>query len=208
MECETLDRNRLLLHLMITSYVADIPECEDLLSVKRCTRSSAPCYSCLIRKEDFHTNKYVKSRGLGESMKLLSDCRSEWTIAQQKIAELSILKIPPILQDFPLVRVHESVDVYALFRFEPTHCLSLGLSKLLNECHYNYSSDSNRSSTSVTFSSGKPKHFPMIKKLFSESLITFCKILSNGLLKHTLELTSRRRHVAKNVAGIFWKMEF
>lgn len=37
---------------MIASYVAGIPECEDVLSVKRGTRSSVPCHCCMIQKED------------------------------------------------------------------------------------------------------------------------------------------------------------
>lgn len=41
LECKTSDNARILNHMMIGSYISDIPECEELLSVKRYYCSSS-----------------------------------------------------------------------------------------------------------------------------------------------------------------------
>lgn len=85
-----------------------------------------------------------------------------------KVSELSRLPIPPVIYDFSLVGIHESVDIYAIFRFDSLHCLPSGVSKLLKEWLFNVLSDPNHSSCSTTLSSGKPIAFSMIKKLVLE----------------------------------------
>lgn len=49
----------------------------------------------------------------------------------------SMQSLLPILSSFFFVIIHSLVDMYAVFRFEPTHFLSLGISKLLKDCDLN-----------------------------------------------------------------------
>lgn len=76
-----------------------------------------------------------------------------------------MLTIQPVLHDIWLIGIHESANVYATLRFEPFHCLSLGLSKLLKEYFFSNLSDPNQSSFIVVFSSEMPKPFSMIKEI-------------------------------------------
>lgn len=50
--CKTSDNGYFLLHLVIVSYVTDIPESEDLLSVKRNNHTAMPCYMCEVKKRE------------------------------------------------------------------------------------------------------------------------------------------------------------
>lgn len=46
MQCHTKNAKRVLLQLMFTIYGADFSETDDLLDVKRGSRTPAPCYLC------------------------------------------------------------------------------------------------------------------------------------------------------------------
>lgn len=83
------------------------------------------------------TQKCVTNRCPAQNFMLCLDCRDGPLIAQQKISELKILPISPVLHDFPPICIHESVDVYVIFCLEPLNCLSFVLSKLLKECPSN-----------------------------------------------------------------------
>lgn len=47
---------------------------------------------------------------------------------------MSRLAVPPRLLSFLVLNTQTNVDVYAIFRFERTHNLSLGISRLLKKC--------------------------------------------------------------------------
>lgn len=48
--CATSDVYRFRLHLMMTSYISDNPEAEDMLSVKRGCATDSPCHRCVVGK--------------------------------------------------------------------------------------------------------------------------------------------------------------
>lgn len=50
--CSTMDKRCLLLHMMVASDVAGIPESEELLSVKRDSKAAMPCHMCEIKEKD------------------------------------------------------------------------------------------------------------------------------------------------------------
>lgn len=57
LKCRTIDNNHVLLHLMLFSYIADIPDSQNFLSVRRGTRSLSPFHTCFKRKGDFGRNR-------------------------------------------------------------------------------------------------------------------------------------------------------
>lgn len=63
---------------------------------------------------------------------------------EQTLIKKSMHPCLPILDRFPFAGIHPSVHVYVVFRLEPMHVLSLGISKLLEECVLNMLSDSER----------------------------------------------------------------
>lgn len=46
-----------------------------------------------------------------------------------------IHSVEPILDGFSFVGIHPSVDIYEMFRFEPKHNLSLGVSRFLKNAY-------------------------------------------------------------------------
>ena len=136
----TIEGKKLRCHLLLSSYIADIPEAEDLLSVKQNTSTESPCHRCIVRKENllFCTNELErtaeKTRQLLRSItsNVNTICSSRDGV--EEVNSLSMFSIPPVLSNFPLVGIHESVDIYAISRFEPLHNFPLGISKMLKEC--------------------------------------------------------------------------
>lgn len=108
-------------------------------------------------------------------MNLLSGYRSGSVGAQKIISELSMRQILPVLRDIWLTRVHESVDIYVIFRFDPMHCLQLGVSKHLEVCFINRPFFPKKSSCSITLSSRKKKTFPVMKKQVFKQFNRFSK---------------------------------
>lgn len=51
-----------------------------------------------------------------------------------QFAEEYILSMFSVLSKFPFVGIHPFVDIYAIFRFYPTHHLPLGVGKVPKEC--------------------------------------------------------------------------
>lgn len=48
---KTTESVQLRFHLMLASYIVDTHEAEDLLSVKRSTRTVSPCHKCLAKRQ-------------------------------------------------------------------------------------------------------------------------------------------------------------
>lgn len=90
-------------------------------------------------------------------------CSAKRSAAEGEPAELSIFLLLPVPHSFPFIGIHSCVDIYAIFRFEPMHPVSHGISRLLEECLVNYLGDcertSNRTLTKIVYQklSNKPK---------------------------------------------------
>lgn len=70
-----------------------------------------------------------------------------------------MLPAPPLLHTFRIVGFHPTVHIYAVFRVDPMHVLSLGVSKLLKEFLINMSSNDKRTTISMRKSIGNCKGF-------------------------------------------------
>lgn len=123
------------------------------------------------------SNRTAQKRDLSSCKSLLLRLQAGFCIPEQNVCELSLLPIPPVLHDFPLLRLHESVDTYAIFYFEPLHFLSLGLIEVLKKCLYRYFSNPDSRSTAPNNTSRDPKPFYVIQKRVLNWLKTF--LMSN-----------------------------
>lgn len=68
--------------------------------------------------------------------------------------EMSVVPGDPDLVSVPFARIHEGVDVYVIFRFEPLHNLSLGVSRLLKKFICNMLGDKSRETGAMKTRSG------------------------------------------------------
>lgn len=112
---------------------------------------------------NFNSNRAARKRTLVESNEILKKASRGSSIEAQRLVEYSTLLLLPVLHQFPLLRVHESVGVYSILRFEPAHTLAPGLSKMVKECLLSHSSDPDKKPHTTTFRSGQPKHYHAIK---------------------------------------------
>lgn len=86
---------------------------------------------------------------------------------------ISMLSLPPVLPNFPSVGIHTSVDINAIFTFEPMHSLSLVISKLLNECTFSLLKDEKRYSSAMSTKSNAIRSFFSIRNTVLRSLKLF-----------------------------------
>lgn len=77
----------------------------------------------------------------------------------ERVTDLPMFAISPVLHNYPFVGFHCSVDTHAVFRSEPINSLSLGLSKMLKGCNFKYISDPETTSYAVQYQLGEQKAF-------------------------------------------------
>ena len=172
--CETRDKCRVRMHFLLASYVSDIPEAEDLLGLKRGNQTPSPCYQCLVRKESMAESSFAKSRSLMHTRRLIERLgTSENRETLEELATLSMHPILPVFADFPFVGIHESVDIYSIFDYDPMHVLSLGISRLLKECLWELLDDSNRKTSALRTSNGSKKTYKAAKRFVLQSMNHF-----------------------------------
>lgn len=154
MEYATADKNQFLFHLLVASYVGDNPEWEELLSFIRENKKNYHCPLCAASKEDLQKYKKCRKRGLSKIWSLFEmlnrNERSVETVAE-KLTYQSLLLFPPILRAFPFVGITRCVDKYSLFRVEPMHLFSLDISRMLEDCLWNFLGDSTRTRQALKF---------------------------------------------------------
>lgn len=160
--CRTLDNEGVFFHLILTLYITDIPKCEDFLSIKRVTRSISSCHDCLIKKQNLAINRTARQSYMRLCESPFLRIQAGFSIAEQKVHEFSMPPTPPVLHHFPFFGVCESVEIYTTFLFKPFHCLSLGLSKILEECLYRDLSYLKKRFTAHTYASRVVKPFSVI----------------------------------------------
>lgn len=102
--------------------------------------------------------------------KLLSDLKNGFVSAPEKVTDLSMLAVPPVLHNFPFVGINSSADIHAIGRFVRIHSLSLGPFKMQKKCIFKYLSDSERPSPSIQYQSGEPEPFIGIRKMLLKYL--------------------------------------
>lgn len=116
------DKRSLMQHLMIESYVADLPESKDLLSVKRINWTFMPCLICETNRKGL-AGVTTAQRWCWSKRKAAFE-RTQNTIEgiREKLwvlEEMSMHPVKPILVWFPFVGIHPSVNIYAILYFEP-----------------------------------------------------------------------------------------
>lgn len=72
-------------------------------------------------------------------------------------AEELMLPAVPVQSMFLVVVAHPCVKVYTISSFEPLHCLSLGVGKMLKECVAPISGEKNQTTSSIECANEKEK---------------------------------------------------
>lgn len=202
--CSTYDCKRLLFSLLLVSYIADIPEAEDMLSVKRGVGTYAPCHNCLDGKDQLLFSTHGEPRTVERTLAMMKDLGTgdERTVEQFK--QLPMISIPPVLSHFPLVGIHPCVDTYEIFKFEPMHSLSLGVSKLLKECCAAMLSYASRNSSAMRTAAGTCRPFNHIRRSVLSLLNEFLRETESDSAGYGLHLDYSKGECGGRLSGFFY----
>lgn len=129
--CRILGGEPVLFHLMLTLWIDDISECNDMLFVNRGIRSISLYHNCLDEKRNLAKNRLAQKRNLMSFEYPLSLLKAGSTLAVQKLHEFSKPVIPLVLLKLRFLIVNVLVDIYAIFRFKRLRCLSVDRSTIL-----------------------------------------------------------------------------
>lgn len=199
----TSERFHIRLHFIISSYLCDTPEAEDLLAVKRGTQCESPCHVCLVRKENLPFSCTATARSVHETEIMLSKLKQQTPGIDEEFQRKSMLSIPPLLSTFPMMSIHSSVDLYTLFRFEPMHNLSLGISKLLKECCVLMLKDSERTSPAMCTMTGVPRPFNFIRKEVLHTLNKLLACIQRSSSGYGLQVDFSKGETSGRLSGFF-----
>lgn len=131
LECTALDRKKIPTYLLLFSYVADVSECEDVLVVKRGTKTSSSCHNCLLSKNKFASSRTSTKWTLKNSLGVLARVTSGLPFAEEDLQINSMLPITLVLCEFSFIGIHSFVDIYQTFRVESMHSFPFEISKML-----------------------------------------------------------------------------
>lgn len=117
---------------MLFPYIADISGCEEMLAVKRETKTFLPFHNnCLFNRNELATDNCVVGGSLlTDNLNLLKRVAAGSTAAGDYLQSKSIYPIPPVLHKFPFNGLHSSIGIYTIFRLELLYSLSLKNSKI------------------------------------------------------------------------------
>ena len=161
---QTKDDLNLHAHIMLSSYIADLPEAEDMTGIKRGGNTAHPCHRCLVTKEEMPFSTRATKRNVQHTIELLKKVNLGCNESAEKLKDLSMNEIPPVLFDFPFRELHPCLDTYAIFTVEPMHVLWIGLARTLKECIVNKLCDTLKKSSSICTTKGESRTYSSIKK--------------------------------------------
>lgn len=132
--CITSDQKKILFHIFLASYVRDTLKSKNLPSVKRGCKTPFPCNVCTARRKGVQCYRICDKR-TSENYRIFfrvpKGCLGTVKATIEKISKKSLLGLPSILANLPFSAVVKCVATCSVFRIEPMHVFSLGISKML-----------------------------------------------------------------------------
>lgn len=149
LDCKTYDWKKIHSHFLLTSYIADFLEFEEIFEVEGGIDVSATCHYCVIQNDEFGSTTKIKRPSLKSCKMLLIRFHAGSTIFEKDPINLSMFSVSPVLHTFTFVGFHSCVYLYVVFGNNPWHCLSLGISRTLKECFIKYLLNTTQTSTAM-----------------------------------------------------------
>lgn len=133
-ECNNLDKASFSLHMIAASYVADIPESKDSLSVKKGGLPTIPWHIRELRIEEICSylgslrSWWSKTKAM---IHRISKGNSSKTQANQQLNQILILYFETFLVLFLFNKIFRCANVYSIIHFERIHNILLKVNRLL-----------------------------------------------------------------------------
>ena len=153
---KTGDGTILRCHPVLTNYVADMPEVNDMTATRGRVQTARPCHRCMVRSEELpfsygylprtlrsitctrqaHTQLKEEGAWLKANGKQ-SQARKCMERAELFMKDDSIAMYESFLESTPMVDYLGTYEALNSFSFEPLHNFHLDVSKLIKICMYN-----------------------------------------------------------------------
>lgn len=200
----TSDGSSLHTHVLVSSYIADLPEAEDMTGIKRGGSTSFPCHRCMVPKESMNKkNTNFPKRNIKTAMQLMNEIRDGVPNVVDKFNNLSMHPLVPVLSDFPFSGIDPCVDTYAIFTVGPMHTCWLGISKTLKECATVRLEDRTLSSNAIKSSSGAPRMFFSIRRTILRILNSFLSNVEHISVGYDLHVDFSKHSCSGTISGLF-----
>lgn len=138
-------------------FVADNPRTEDPLGLKCGSRTLSPCYLCTAKRDTFFPQQMQNYERFSVQNVLWRKLETKlqnpkWNQLQ---TNYQYCQLQLSFTHFAMIGVHSSVDIHDVFRVDPMHVLSHGVSRLLKECLINMLSSDKETTTAMRLSNGQ-----------------------------------------------------
>lgn len=179
-ECTDQEGVRRRCHTAIGSYCCDIPEAKDMTSVRHGSTSSYSCHRCIAMNQSFQTSTRSSPRSgtrtmtiQNEALRLYQD--GSRVLCADVLDTHSLSLQVSWLHTFPFLGTVPSLDLHALFAFEPLHNFHLGISKMLKIAMSNRLKCKNMFTASILTLRGEQKAFSAIRSVTLNCINTMLK---------------------------------
>lgn len=134
---------------------------------------------------------------------------SDTKIAIKKLSKNSLLGPPSILTTFPFSSVKRCVNMYSIFRIEPIHLFSFGITRMLEENLWNLFEVPNKTSSAIkTVGGNLDKPFRTIRRSVFRNLNIFIQhsaMSCTGLFTRVLNCFKSN---SSQLCGLFTETDF
>lgn len=121
-EVATKGNQEFQMHFLLSSYITDILETDNLLGDKRRNKTFSSCHICYTKKNFLGYTQSLKRNALATVQLVQSlHCNYERSEVQETLRENSMLPVLPMLSSLPFMEIHRSVELYSIFLVEPMH---------------------------------------------------------------------------------------
>lgn len=191
---------------MVASYVADISEAEDTLSVKQGNFLFIRCHVCEVQSADLAGSFDAPKRCwkiIEADLPSTAHMNGVTKDHMELLAKKAVVPVVPIPVTFHFVGIHPSVVVYPNFRIEPLHNLSLGVDQFLKEYIWNMLSDLRRETRVSKKRSGSNKTFKSLTVIILSELIMFLMDFQKELVGTGLRKVFKKPGQPNRFTGLF-----
>lgn len=132
--CNTLRKRTLDIGMMVASYVADIPESEDWLRVKKASRAAVYSHMCEARREEMYSYLVAPRKCCSKTKAMLNETsrqNSARVQVTQQVDKMSMFPVVQFLVSILFTEIGCRVDVYLFCFLYRANALFIVGSKLL-----------------------------------------------------------------------------
>lgn len=201
----TKRKQKIQLHLLLSSYVSDLPDAEVFLSAKRRSQRFMPRHICTILKKNLSNCTRPQPRSLPRRVQTFQklECFDGSFWCNKTLKTISLPPLLPTLSSILYVEIHSAVELYTISRRELTHVCLSGIRNMLEKCLIETFRDQQRKTASLNSSPAYLKPIILIEKDVPRCWICLLKTQRHSYRVEEYAQTSQWAKKGSFVSGLF-----